>query len=118
MAVKIFIPQDQVDTWVTTEKVDLAGEIMTFRKSRISLRVVPAYFFDHASAGSDAALALVGRVKTKAAVHALGAQVDQRSIIVGETAYDVQAGFVGKPIDGTCTRDAVVAAVVDATAWG
>jgi hypothetical protein len=114
MAVKIFIPQDQVDTWVTTDKVDLAGEVMTFRKSRISLRVVPAYFFDHVSAGSDARPALLGRVKTKAAVHALGAEVYLSSVIVGETAYDVAAGLVGKPIEGTCTREAVVAAVVDA----
>jgi hypothetical protein len=114
MAVKIFIPQDHVDTWVTTDKVDLAGEIMTFRKSGIPLRVVPAFFFDHASAGSDAGLGLVGRVKTKAAVSALGAEVYMNSVIVGETAYDVEAGFVGKPIDGTCTRHAVMAAVMDA----
>jgi len=114
MSFKIFIPQDQVDTWVTTDKVDVAGEIMTFRNSRISLRVVPACFFDHVSGGSDDGNALLGRVKTKAAVSALGAEVYMNSVIVGETAYDVVAGFVGKPLDPTCTRHAAVAAMVEA----
>lgn len=114
MSVKIFIPQDQVDTWVTTDKVDVAGEIMTFRNSRVSLRVVPAYFFDHVSGGSDAGHALLGRVKTKVAVGALGAEVYMNSVIVGETAYDVVVGFVGKPVDPTCARPTVVAAIVQA----
>lgn len=114
MSVKIFIPQDHVDTWVTTDKVDLAGEILTFRGSRLSLRVVPAYFFDHVSAGSDEGPRLLGRAKTKAAVAALGAEVYMTSIIVGETAYEVEVGFVGKPIDPTCSRQALVGAVVQA----
>ncbi len=115
MSVKIFIPQDHVDTWVTTDRVDVAGEIMTFRNARVSLRVVPAYFFDHVSGGSDVGHALLGRVKTKVAVGALGAEVYMNSIIVGETAYDVVAGFVAKPIDPSCPRHTVVAAIVEAS---
>jgi hypothetical protein len=114
MSVKVFIPQDQVDAWVTTDKVDLAGEIMTFRTGRVSLRVVPAYFFDHVSAGSDERHRLLGRAKTKAAVSALGAEVYMNSVIVAETAYDVQAGFIAKPIDNSCTTQTVVAAIAGA----
>jgi hypothetical protein len=114
MSVKIFIPQDQVDAWVTTDKVDLVGEVMTFRQSRISLRVVPAYFFDHVSGGSDEGHRLLGRAKTKAAVGALGAEIYMNSVIVAETAYDVQAGFIGKPIDNGCTTQAVVDAIAAA----
>jgi hypothetical protein len=36
------------------------------------------------------------------------------SVIVAETAYDVQAGFIGKPIDNTCATQAVVAALTQA----
>lgn len=114
MSVKIFIPQDQIDTWVTTDKIDVAGEIMTFRNSHVSLRVVPAYYFDHVSGGSDVGHALLGRVKTKAAVAALGAEVYMNSVIVGETAYDVVVGCVGKPIDPACPRHTVVGAIVEA----
>jgi hypothetical protein len=114
MAVKVFIPQDQVDAWVSTNKVDLAGEVMTFRQSRILLRVVPAYFFGQVSGGSDEGHKLLGRAKTKAAVGALGAEIYMSSVIVAETAYEVQAGFIGKPIDNTCTAQAVVAALAEA----
>jgi hypothetical protein len=114
MSTKVFIPQDQVDAWVTTDKVDLAGEVLTFRASRVSLRVVPAYYFDHVSGGSDAGHQLLGRAKTKAAMGALGAEAYMNSVIVGETAYDVEAGFIGKPIDATCGRQTLVAALVEA----
>ena len=111
MPVKIFIPQDQVDGWITTDKVDLAGEIMTFRTARLSLRVVPAYYFDHVSGGSDEGPRLLGRVKTKAAVAALGAEIYMTTIIVGETAYDVEIGFVAKALDPGCSRQALITAV-------
>jgi hypothetical protein len=115
MSLKIFIPQDQVDGWITTDKVDLAGEIMTFRAGRLSLRVVPAYFFDHVSGGSDDGPRLLGRVKTKAAVAALGAELYMTTIIVGETAYDVEAGFVAKPLDPTCSRVALSTVIAQAS---
>jgi hypothetical protein len=114
MSFKVFIPQDIVDAWVTADKVDLAGETLTFRTSRISLRVVLGYFFDHVSGGSDDGLKLLGRAKTKAAVGALGAEVYMNSVIVGETAYDVVPGLLGKPTDGACTRQAVASAIAEA----
>jgi hypothetical protein len=114
MSVKVFIPQELVDAWVTGDKVDLAGEMMTFRESRIVLRVVPGYFFDHASGGSDAGPKLLGRTRTKAALAALGAEAYMSSVIVGETAYDVEAGLIGKPIDAACTRQALAAAIAQA----
>jgi hypothetical protein len=114
MSIKAFIPQEIVDAWVTADKVDLAGETMTLRASRIALRVVPGYFFDHVSGGSDEGPKLLGRVKTKAAVSALGAEVYMNSVIVGETAYDVVAGFIAKPIDPSCARQALVSAIAQA----
>jgi hypothetical protein len=112
MPVKIFVPQDQVDTWVTTDKVDLAGEAMTFRQGRISLRVVPACFFKNVSVGSDQGHGLLGRAKTNAALSALGAEVCMNSVIIADTAYDVEPGIVAKPIDGACTRQALIAAML------
>jgi hypothetical protein len=114
MAVKVFIPQELVDAWVTRDKVDFAGEMMTFRESRIILRVVPGYFFDHVSGGSDEGPKLLGRAKTKAAVAALGAEAYLNTVLVGETAYDVEAGFIGKPIDPACTPQAIASAIAQA----
>ena len=111
---KLFLPQEVVDTWITTDKVELAGEVMTFRGSGISLRMVPGFYFDHVAGGSDDGHLLLGRAKSKAAVSALGAEVYMNSVILGETAYEVEAGFVAKPTDSTCPQHAVFAALAAA----
>ncbi len=114
MSFKVFIPQELVDTWVTSDKIDIAGEMLTFRTGGISLRVVPGCYFDHVSGGSDEGPKLLGRAKTKAAVNALGAETYLNSVIVGETAYDVVVGLIAKPIDSACTRQAVASAIAEA----
>ncbi len=114
MSVKIFIPQDVVDGWVTTDKVELSGEIMTFRGHGLAVRMIPGYYFDHVAGGSDDGHNLLGRAKMKAAVAALGAEVYLSSIIVGETAYEVEAGFLAKPVDPACSRAVVLAALAQA----
>ena len=111
MSVKVFIPQDVVDSWVTTDKVELSGEVLTFRGSRLALRMVPGYYFDHVAGGSDEGHNLLGRAKAKAAINALGAEAYMNSVILGETAYEVEAGFVAKALDPACTRAALAAAL-------
>jgi hypothetical protein len=114
MSFKVFLPQDVVDTWIAADKVELAGEVMTFRGSGVALRVVPGYYFVQASGGSDDANQLVGRAKLKAAVAAMGAEVYMNSVLLGETAYDIEPGFIAKPTDIGCTRQALVSALVEA----
>jgi hypothetical protein len=114
MSVKVFIPQDVVDSWVTADKVELSGEVMTFRGLGVALRMVPGYYFDHVSGGSDEGHNLLGRAKAKAAIAAMGAEAYMNSVILGETAYEVEAGFVAKPLDPACTRGVLVAALSQA----
>lgn len=114
MAIKFFLPQEVVDSWITADKVELSGEIMTFRGLGVTLRMVPGYFFDHVSGGSDEEHLLLGKAKTKAAIAALGAEVYMNSIILGETSYEVEVGFVAKPVDATCSRQTLVAAITKA----
>jgi hypothetical protein len=114
MATKVFLPQELVDSWITTDKVELAGEILSFRGAGLALRVVPALYFDHVAGGSDEGHRLLGRAKSKAAVAALGAEVYLSSVLLGETAYEVEAGFIAKPIDPSSTREALLAALAGA----
>ena len=111
MSIKVFLPQDVVDSWITADKIELAGEVMTFRASGISLRMVPGFYFDHVAGGSDEGHMLLGRAKSKAAVAALGAEVYMNSVILAETAYEVEAGFVAKPTDSGCTWQDLLAAL-------
>ena len=114
MSVKVFIPQDVVDSWVTADKVELSGEIMTFRGLGLTLRIVPGFYFDHVAGGSDEGHNLLGRTKVKAAIAAMGAEVYMNTVILGETAYEVEAGFVAKPLDPACTRAGLTAALIQA----
>jgi hypothetical protein len=114
MSVKVFIPQDIVDSWVTADKVDLSGEVMTFRSAGLALRMVPGYYFDHVAGGSDEGHNLLGRAKVKAAINAMGAEAYMNSVILGETAYEVEAGFVAKPLDPACTLANLVKAMSQA----
>jgi len=75
------------------------------------LRLVPGCYFMSVQAGSDRSFNLLGKVKTKAAVSALGAEVYMNSVILGETAYEVEVGFVAKPMGPALLDSSVVAAV-------
>ena len=114
MSLKVYFSQDVLDTWISSDKVELSGEILTFRGQSLSLRLVPGYYFDRVAGGSDEASQLLGRAKSKAAVAALGAEVYMTSLILGETAYEVVAGFIAKPVDAKCSRQALLQALAAA----
>jgi len=111
MSVKLFIPQETVDAWLSAERVNLDKEMLQLYGSGVVLRLVPGCYFTTVQAGSDETFKLLGKVKTKAAVTALGAEMYMNSVILGETAYEVEVGFVAKPVAGAGSDAAVVAAV-------
>ena len=110
MSVKVFIPQETVDSWLSAERVNLEGEMLQLPGVGLVLRLVPGCYFKEVQAGSDAVFKLLGKVKAKAAVSALGAEMYMNSVILGETAYEVEVGFVAKPV-GSAPDASVVAAV-------
>ena len=111
MPVKLFIPQETIDSWLSAERVNLDGEMLQLPEGGIVLRLVPGCYFRSVQAGSDGAFKLLGKVKARAAVAALGAEIYMDSVILGETAYEVETGFVAKPA-GNATPDAVVVAAI------
>jgi hypothetical protein len=111
MSFKIFIPQESIDRWVGADQVELSGELIAFRGGHVSLRMTPGYFFARVSGDSQDTNGLLGRVKTTAATSALGAEAYMSSVLLGETAYDVEPGFIAEPIGSGLDRTAVQAAV-------
>ncbi len=114
MSTKVFLPQERVDAWVTADKVELTGETLSFRAGGLRLRLVPGFYFDRVAGGSDEGHPLLGRAKSRAAVAALGAEVYMNSVLLGETAYEVEPGFIAKPVDPSCTRSLVAMALAEA----
>ena len=99
MRSKLFISQKRLDSWASEERVTVHGDVMTLAGDGRSFALSPAVRFMKVSAGDADAHELVGRVKAVAVLEDLGGEHYMDSVIVGETAYDVQEGFLGLPVD-------------------
>ena len=98
LVARLFISQNRLDTWSGEDRVKVDGDVMTLSGDGRAFRIRPAVRFLKVSGnGADPHL-LVGKVKTVDAVHGLGGEHFHEAVLVGETAYDVQNGFLGDPI--------------------
>lgn len=109
MSAKVFIPQAVIDTWVAGDRVDVSGDVLSLRGGG-ALRLGPASLFLKLSAGADQPHALLGKVKGEQDIARLGGESYMTSVILGDSAYEVEPGFMGDPIDGT-DRAALLAAL-------
>lgn len=72
--------------------------MMTLSGDGRSFRLRPALRFMKVSGDGADPNALLGKVKTLSDVTALGGEQFMESVILGDTAYDVQSGFLGEPL--------------------
>ena len=95
---KLFISQSAIDAWVSTERVDLQGEVVSLRDGGGQLRLRAASLFLKVSGDGEAKRNLIGRVKDEEAISALGAEAYMTSVLFDDIAYDVEPGFVAAPV--------------------
>jgi hypothetical protein len=95
---RIFFPQGALDEWVGDNRVDIKGEDLTLKGEGRRYRIIEAVHIVREVSGADDPHELLGRVKTRAFLTELGAEVLESSMILGDNAYDVVQGFVGAPI--------------------
>jgi hypothetical protein len=107
MPVKVFISQGAVDSWVSSDRAELSGSLLSFKGQPGSLELAPASLFKRISAGNTDPHTLLGKVLDEEAILALGGETYMSSVLLGETAYDVEPGFVGVPAGSTDARVAV-----------
>ena len=117
MQSKAFIPQADLSAWVSDERVDLRGDTLILRGVDAALSLLPASHFRTLTAGVDTH-GLLGKVKDERALAALGAEAFETSVILGETAYEVDPGFVASPVllgggDEAQTERALIEALRD-----
>jgi hypothetical protein len=115
MAVKVFISQGAIDSWVSAELVEIAGSRISFHGRPGALELVPASLFRRISAGQTDPHTLVGKVLDEEAILALGGETYMSSVLMGEIAYDVEPGFLGVPTNAG-EGPAVVATLRDLAA--
>src|ERR1700733_14899495 len=97
---RVFFPQGALDEWLGDGRVDLTGEDLLLRDAGRRYRIIEAVRIVREVTGAGDPHELLGRVKTRAFLNELGAEVLESSMVFGDNAYDVIPGFVGAPIGG------------------
>ena len=94
----MFFPQLLLDQWGIEGKIDLTGtELVVLAEGRKYLIDECVYIVAEVTGANDPH-GFVGKVKPKAVLDELGAEILENSMIIGDNAYDVVQGFVGAPV--------------------
>lgn len=96
MADFLFVSQEMLDSWMMQGKIDFSGNVMTIRGDRRTYVLEPAVRFVKVVGEEADGPGLLGKVKTLEQVTAAGGEHYADSVLVEDTAYDVQNGFVAR----------------------
>lgn len=98
MSARVFFPQACLDQWGVEGKIELSPtELVVLAEGRRYaiaevVRVVTEV------TGSPDPHGIVGKVKAKAELEQMGAEILENSMIIGDNAYDVVPGWAGRPL--------------------
>ena len=95
---RIFFPQEALDRWLAEGRIEIAGNELTIPDERRRYRLVEAVRITSEEGGHADPDELVGKVKTMLYLMELGAELLGDSMVLGENAYRVVAGWLGSPI--------------------
>jgi len=99
---RLYVSQAQMDSWTTGGKVGLKDDLMTVPALGRTFRLESAVRIVKIVGGDDDK-SLVGKVKTSAELAGEGAEHYGASVIVADSAYECEEGFVGIPTDAPST---------------
>ncbi len=92
---RLFVPQQQLDHWLSEERVAVEGEVMVTKPEGQRFTLTTAVLFKQEVTGSADAHDLLGKVKDLEQLVAIGAEHYADSVILGDNAYQVVEGFAG-----------------------
>ncbi len=95
---RVFFPQEALDGWLLDGKVEIAGSELTIPNERRRYRLVEAVRVLSEEAGHSDPDEVVGKVKTMLYMTELGAELLGDSMVLGDNAYRIVAGWLGTPI--------------------
>ena len=105
MADYLFVPQSVLDKWSEQGRIQVDGNVLTILGEQKSFALTSAVRFIKMEAGDDNA-GLLAKVKTTDALKQMGAEHYMESVLLGESAYQVQQGFLA---DANALRRAAAA---------
>ena len=95
---RLFISVDRLDAWAAEGRASLEGDRMILTELGRAFTMTPAVHFVQATGQDNDPNDLVGLVKSKPQLEAMGAEQLANSVIYNDTAYDVIDGFIGEPL--------------------
>jgi pyruvate/2-oxoglutarate dehydrogenase complex dihydrolipoamide acyltransferase (E2) component len=105
MADYLFVPQSVLDKWSEQGRIQVDGNVLTILGENKDFSLTQAVRFMKLEAGDDTS-GLLQKVKTTDALKQMGAEHYRESVILGESAYQVQQGFLA---DANALRRAAAA---------
>ena len=96
---RIFFPQLALDQWGIDDKIDLSQNELILLSEGRRYKVEESVRVVREVSGADDEHKLIGKVKSKAFLASLGAEIFENSMILGDNAYDVVPGWAGAPVE-------------------
>lgn len=96
MSDALFVTQKQLETWVESGGVTFDNNVLTLSASQVSYVLATAVRITGLLDGEDTQGLLKKRVWRVKALEDLGAEVMQGSVLLGETAYACEDGYLGE----------------------
>ena len=90
----LFLSQAKLESWVEDGKVTFQDNVLTLLAEQVSYELAPAVKVVGLLDGADTA-GLVGRVCALTELAGMAAEHYRDSLILGDTAYQCEEGFVG-----------------------
>ncbi len=95
---RVFFPQAALDQWIVEATVELQDGELTILGAGRRFKLAEAVRILREVSGAGDGHDLLGRVKTRAYLEQLGAEIIETSMLLGDAAYDVEPGWMGLPI--------------------
>jgi hypothetical protein len=94
---RIFFPQAALDDWIVDALVDLRDGVLTILPEGRRFKLADAVRVLREVTGGSDSHDLVGRAKSRDELEQAGAEIMETSMLLGETAYDVEPGWLAVP---------------------
>ncbi|MCW5827955.1 MAG: hypothetical protein KIT79_01445 [Deltaproteobacteria bacterium] len=97
----VFFSNQIIDTWSEGKKIAIAENVLTVNKApgvTVQFMLDEAYRFVKTSDGSPDPHQLIGKVRTVKQLEQMGAEAYMNSCIYKDIAYDVEQGYLGRPL--------------------
>jgi hypothetical protein len=89
---RIFVPQEALETWLSSGRVHMVGETLFVEGQAFALESAVRFVSEVAGGGDEHKL--IGRVKSLAQLEVLGGEHVSDSVVLGDNAYEVIDGFL------------------------